>query len=164
MENHFTPTPKRGIPRNQLLRNHCSSMPGSTGRGWWSSFAHVQMKFCFQLSHDFKIDHVPRTDRVSPLLLMIHINELWPYFPLLLWLEWGSITKIMVPVDLYTRILGKHVEPPIRTFWSMMSAAFVYICKQKRNFHMDRLSLKKVHLKLSLCLHLKYWNGLHYLN
>ena len=55
----------------------------------------------------------------------------------------GSITKIMVPVDLYTRILGKHVEPPIRTFWSMMSAAFVYICKQKRNFHMDRLSLKK---------------------
>ena len=25
----------------------------------------------------------------------------------------------------------------------MMSAAFVYICKQKRNFDMDRLSLKK---------------------
>ena len=32
MENHFTPAPKRGIPRNQLLRNHCHSMPGSTGR------------------------------------------------------------------------------------------------------------------------------------
>ena len=34
----------------------------------------------------------------------------------------------------------------------------------ERNFHKDRLSLKKKRLNLSLCLHLKYWNGLHYLN
>ena len=44
----------------------------------------------------------------------------------------------------------------------MISAAFVYICEQKSNFVMDRLSLKKSKLEFMLTFKILKW--LHYLN